>query len=567
MITETRVSADTFARAAAIVRESGVAETIQQEMTARTGRRRVHPWRAMLVVLAITALEGDGTLLLSHASRVAERLDSRQCTALDLVQPMTYAHIESAVSDLDAAMRERVHALTGEILPPRISISLDDFMTRISTGVIPARIARTSTQSLDSTDYETHYRRRSWKHHIKPDVPTTALPEDDFEPTHAQAVNEPGWPQTGHDGRLQHSVDPDARDGYRAGKNKSRKGIFVGWDLHLAVDTPDLGSPGCPPLIRAASLRPGGSDKATAGLAVVSQLGKQASVQTLLADRGYTYLQADKWALPVHRLGIEQVFDLHVTQRGTHPGPIPGTLFLDGGLFTSALPQRHHDLPAFSLGMTSAENAALCHRYDERAPYAFTTLGKPDRARGTQRYRGPALTGRVRCPNTPKSMRLDPATRPTTSCTEGEPCACGTTVTLGPDDRFGTRQRLLYGTTAWKASYGRRSAVESANANLKVHHAHLRRGSTRVMGTNRTGILLAFIIAAVNVSVLHSRYDYDAAAPTDGTDPITSKPSPRPALHRSRDFQRRPGRRKSPPGRAATRPSAPRRPDTFDPVT
>lgn len=333
------------------------------------------------------------------------------------------------------------------------------------------------------------------------------------------------------------------------------------------MDTPDLGSPGCPPLIRAASLRPGGSDKAAAGLAVVSQLGKQAPVETLLADRGYTYFQADKWALPVHRLGIEQVFDLHVSQRGTHPGPITGTLFLDGGLFTSALPQRHHHLPAFSLGMTAAENAALCDRYDERAAYAFTTQGKPDRARGTQRYRGPALTGRVRCPNTPKSMRLDPATRPTTSCTEGEPCACGTTVTLGPEDHFGTRQRPLYGTTAWKASYGRRSAVESANANLKVHHAQLRRGSTRVMGTNRTGILLAFILAAVNVSVLHSRYDYDAAAPTDGTGPIAPKPSPRPALHRTRDFQRRPARRKSPPGRAATKRSSPRRPDTFEPVT
>lgn len=45
---------------------------------------------------------------------------------------------------------------------------------------------------------------------------------------------------------------------------------------------------------------------------------------------------------------IEQVFDLHVTQRGTHPGPITGTRFLDGGLSTSALPQRHHNLLAFT---------------------------------------------------------------------------------------------------------------------------------------------------------------------------------------------------------------------------
>lgn len=103
-------------------------------------------------------------------------------------------------------------------------------------------------------------------------------------------MNEPGWPRAGDDGRLQHSVDPDARDGYRAGKNKSRKGVFVGWDLHLAVDTPALGERGCPPLVRAASLAPASSDKATAGRAVLDTLDGGPACTTLLADRGYTYL-------------------------------------------------------------------------------------------------------------------------------------------------------------------------------------------------------------------------------------------------------------------------------------
>lgn len=79
---------------------------------------------------------------------------------------------------------------------------------------------------------------------------------------------------------------------------------------------------------------------------------------------------------------------------------------------------------------------------------------------------------------------------------------CGTTVTLGPDDYFGTRQTVLYGITEWRASYGRRSAVETANSNLKRHHGNLMRGSTRVLGTNCTDSLLAFIIAATNASTL-----------------------------------------------------------------
>lgn len=198
--------------------------------------------------------------------------------------------------------------------------------------------------------------------------------------------------------------------------------------------------------------------------------------------------------------------------------------------------------------MTGAEKAALAARYDERKPYAFAQMGRPDREQGKHRYRGPALIGKVRCPNNPKSMRLDASSRPTTDCARGEPCACGTTVTLGPDDHFGTRQHDLYGTTVWKASYGRRSAVESANANLNTHHAQLQRGSTRVLGTTRTGILLAFILAAVNTSVLHSRYAYDIGSPPAGDGPIKPLPTPRQALHRRRPFARRPARRKRPPG-------------------
>lgn len=255
--------------------------------------------------------------------------------------------------------------------------------------------------------------------------------------------------------------------------------------------------------------------------------------------------------------GISQVFDLHPTQRGKRPGPIPGTFYLDGGLFSDAMPEALHDLPGYSLGQSAEEKALLAARYDERIPYAFTTQGKPNHTRGTQRYRGPALAGRVRCPNEPRSMRLDPSTRPTTNCTPGHPCSCGTTVTLGPDDQFQTRQRNLYGTTAWKASYGRRSAVESGNANLKVHHVMLQRHSTRVRGTNKTGILVALIVAAANASLLLTRYGYDIGNPPTDSQPIAPLPSPRTALHRTRPFTRRRRTGTSPPNAPPSQPSRP----------
>lgn len=555
MIRDTPVDGLTFTRALAVVANRGWVDAVESDMRARTGRPRLHWWAAIFVILQIAALEGFGSLLLTDAARVAVRLTPAQRNDLGLTSPVEYSHIESALSDLSQALSETVDPNTGEVFAPRLSLTLTDLMTRIASDFIPASIPATATQSIDSTDYETHYRRRSWRHHMKPDVPAEALPEDDFLPAKPQ-VNEQGWPRVGHDGRLQHTVDPDARDGYRAGKNLSRKSVFVGWDLHTATDTPDLGADARPPLFRALSLAPAGSLKTAPGLALVDALAAQGRCpETVLADRGYSFLKADHWARPLDERGVRQVIDLHTSQRVQHPGPIPGTIYLDGALFIDQVPDDLRKLPGYSLGMTGEEKAALAARYDGRTSYAFSTQGRPDHKRGTQRYRGPALAGKVRCPNTPRSMRLDPASRPTTRCTPGMQCACGVTVTLGPDDYMQSRQRDLYGTTAWKASYGRRSAVESGNAVLKMHHAQLQRGSTRVMGTNKTGILLAFITAAANVSLMLSRYGYDIGSPpADDDAPVAPLPSPRTALHRKRPFARR--KRSSRPPRG-TPPASP----------
>lgn len=452
MIRDTPVDGLTFARACAMVMGQNWTAAVASGMRARTGRPRLHAWEPIFVILQITALEGFGSLLLTDAARVAQRLTPEQQERIGLTAPVEYAHIESAVSDLSQALSETVDPKTGEVFAPRLSLTLSALMSGIASDFIPVSIPATATQSIDSTDYETHYRRRSWRHHMKPDICADALPEEDFIPAKTE-VNEKGWPRTGHDGRLQHTVDPDARDGYRAGKNLARKSVFVGWDLHTATDTPDLGADALPPLFRALALAPAGSLKAESGLAVVDALAASGnSPETVLVDRGYSYSKSEYWARPLDQRGVLQVIDLHASQRVQHPGPIRGTIYLDGALFTDALPTHLRDLPGYSLGMTKQEKAALAARYDERARYAFSTQGKPDHNRGTQRYRGPALTWKVRCPNTPRSMRRAPASRPTTRCTPGTPCACGVTVTLGPDDYMQTRQRDLYGTTAWKAS-------------------------------------------------------------------------------------------------------------------
>lgn len=99
------------------------------------------------------------------------------------------------------------------------------------------------------------------------------------------------------------------------------------------------------------------------------------------------------------------------------------------------------------------------------------------------------------------------------ACVKGDPCDCGTAVTVGPDDLLNLRQCPLFDTTKWKVSYGRRSAVEPTNACVKLHHVRLARHSARVFGTQRNGVLLAFILVAVNASLLLSRYGYDVGNP------------------------------------------------------
>lgn len=368
MIRTGPVDSHTFARARAVVCGQPWLRAIERDMTSTTGRPRVHSWEAFFVVLEITIMESLSGLLLTEAARVAERLTDAQGERIGLTSPMEYAHLESMLTDLGQAMDESVDTETGEVTPPRLSMSLPETMTRIAADFIPQSISATTTQSVDSTDHETHYRRRSWKHHMRPDVPEDAFPEDDFVPVKPE-VNERGWPRTVGDGRLQHTVDPDARDGYRAGKNKSRKEVFCGWDVHTSVDTPDLGADAVPPLIRALCMTPAGSKKAAPGLAVVDALATVgAKPTTILVDRGYTYLKSEDWARPLDEREITQVFDLHPTQRGKRPGPIPGTFYLDGALFIDALPKALRDLPGYSLGQSAEEKALLAARYDERIP-------------------------------------------------------------------------------------------------------------------------------------------------------------------------------------------------------
>jgi len=102
------------------------------------------------------------------------------------------------------------------------------------------------------------------------------------------------------------------------------------------------------------------------------------------------------------------------------------------------------------------------------------------------------------------------ATRPQTKCKPGVACGCGVTAKLGPEHHARERQTYLFGTALQVASYGRRVAVESFNAELSLHRGKLQRGTARCFMANKTELLLAIYIAATNCCIIR---DYCAMHP------------------------------------------------------
>lgn len=517
-------SDDTFRRALRVIDRSGVAATISTDLTASTGRPRLLPFRALLVVLLITAMDRR-QLIMAEADRVLRGLTPAQRDQLHLHtnHEYDYSHIESGVDDITRGAEPTVDVTTGEVMRnARLSISISEVANGLVAASIPTAVGPTGSIAIDATDHETWAAR-----HSRSTLPKSPDP-DGVEPSQPTSKTS-AWPRVGGDGRLQHSVDLDARDGYRSGKNMESKNIFLGYHLHISVDIPGLGGAPITPLARSIDVAPAGGSSPRAALRILDNLAASGTpIDHVIADRGYTYAVAAAWALPLIERGITQSLDLHTNQRVTRPGPIPGTVMVDGGLYTRDLPERLRSLTRPGLGATAVETATSAEAFDKRLPYQFAPYGAA-RSDGRRRYRGPALTGRLRCPNVLRSMRAGHNV-PLSTCIAGEPCACGKTVTLDAE-HCRERQGHAYGTTKWLADYGRRSAVESYNASLKLHHGSLRRGCIRVMGLAKNTLFLGILVAACNLSIVAVHYLDPGEAPPDEEHAWTRETN-RPALHR-----------------------------------
>ena len=98
---------------------------------------------------------------------------------------------------------------------------------------------------------------------------------------------------------------------------------------------------------------------------------------------------AEHFAEPSHQLGISIDMDLHTYQQTQHPGPNPGTLWIDGTVYSTALPERLRHIAAPALTQTAVEKAP-CGTCLTNADRTRCDRSPPHRGCAAAAWSGPA---------------------------------------------------------------------------------------------------------------------------------------------------------------------------------
>jgi hypothetical protein len=330
-------------------------------------------------------------------------------------------------------------------------------------------------------------------------------------------------------------VDPDARAGHRSATNSRPAGPYVGFELHLAVQTRDVRwtdgvertslGPEVAGVVATFSLVPAGTHR---GRAIVDELldanRDSDPIEDVVWDPGYSLCKPGTVHHRLAQAGIHQTFQPVTHQRGVKP--FSGeALLIDGQLFSPLLPEELRDLPVPPRGASEEEKLGYEAKFNQRARWRLTRHAGPD-GDGATRWKCPFCSGLLRSRSFPKTMRRS-RTAPLVE-TEAE-CCCSGILTAMPVE-LPWWQSITFGTTAWRISMARRQVVESANSALKGAFADLGRGFFRVVGLVKTTVLLGFTLAAYNLDRVRS---FKAKHGLDADGQVVDKPKPRRTRRRS----------------------------------
>jgi hypothetical protein len=517
-----RPTDDEFRQAIQLIGRSGVLEALQARLDSRAGRPRALSLQGFLVAAQLNAFARHHAAHLTQIARTLNALSDDQRKALGIGRwnpEQAYDRVEYLFLKLSKAL-ERGWESCVDGRTERIDSQW--FGNRISRAAFGDDAPRSRSLAVDGTDVETWGALRGDASAVEPDGDS---PEVSGRAEHPSGGRQRGGGRgrrgapgqrarilgIGPDGRKIYTPDPDARAGHRSATNSRSAGTYVGYELHLAVQTRDVKwsngidrttlGPEVPNVVTNLSLVPAGSHRARAIVPeLLSAKERGQELDDVAWDPGYSLSHSETAYYPLQSAEVHTTFQPATHQRGRRPSG-SDALLIDGHLFSPLLPSELMDLPMPPRGASLHEKLEYERAFNQRARFRYIRHAGPE-ADGTTRWRCPFCSGLLRSRAFPRTMRrsrqvpLVPVPEGTTECCSGIFSATAAQLPLW--------QRLPFGTTAWRVSMGRRQAAESANAALKGGFVDIGRKFFRVFGLAKLTILLSFTIASFNLDRVRS---------------------------------------------------------------
>lgn len=227
--------------------------------------------------------------------------------------------------------------------------------------------------AVDGTDVTT------WAKFLYSNPVVDADPDAPPPPDSPAAPQDPARPHTsdgrradtplGPDDRCIYSLDVDARIDWRSPKFGESE-YYLGFEAHVVTDVPGTNGDQVPHVARAPHLVPAGSHRGAAGLVAVERAGDLPAPREVLCDRAYNYTRPATFSRPLLGQGCTLIVDLHPNQRGVHPGQVPGTMWIDGTLYTTCIPPGLVEITPITRDMTCEEREHAQQQRRQRQPYA-----------------------------------------------------------------------------------------------------------------------------------------------------------------------------------------------------
>jgi hypothetical protein len=299
-------------------------------------------------------------------------------------------------------------------------------------------------------------------------------------------------------------ADPEAHWGHRNSNLPGPKGeMFFGYYLSAATMTREEHGPAIPELARRMTLSSCALDPVRAFARVLTSMAPAGiALGDILADSGYAHRDAEAWAIPLRQAGAQLVQDLHPHDRGPR-GTHQGAIIANGNLYCPATPKTLLDLGPLGPAATIEHAAAHDTQTAELAKHKLGPITADD-ADGYHRAACPAVTGKIRCPRRPDSMKLDRGRPEILTPPEHPPACCAQqTITVPPQVAAKTRQKHDYPSAEHRRSYARRTGAERTFATLKdPATTTIARGWCRLTGVTPLALWLACLLAARNQRIL-----------------------------------------------------------------